>query len=295
MSAVLLFFAITYLASWTFFSAAGYVLNRPGSPASAPLAGVLFLFGTIMPSLIALILTALKEGRTGVRVLLAGLSKWSVGARWYLFALGYMIVVKLAAAVLNRLALGEWPRFGQTPWYLMLGAIVFSTPVQAGEEIGWRGYALPRLTKQFGLAGASIGLGVIWACWHLPFFFIPGSDNFGQSFLLYLMAVTAISVAMAWLYWRTNESLFLVMLLHASINNTAGIVPSPASTTAPNPFYLNASLVAWLVVTLLWTGATYFLIRMRGASFDRDDKEQPASSTIPTLPTKLELCITDSL
>ena len=88
MSAVLLFFAITYLASWTFFSAAGYVLNRPGSPASVPLAGVLFLFGTIMPSLIALILTAVKEGRTGVRVLLAGLSKWSVGARWYLFALG---------------------------------------------------------------------------------------------------------------------------------------------------------------------------------------------------------------
>lgn len=295
MSAVLQFFAITYLVSWTLFSAAGYVLSRPASPAGAPLAGVLFLLGAIMPSLVALALTALREGRTGVRVLLGGLRKWSVGARWYLFALTYMIAVKLAAAILNRFALGEWPRFGQTPWYLMVAAIVFSTPVQAGEEIGWRGYALPRLTKHFSLGGASVVLGVIWACWHLPFFFIPGSDNYGQSFLLYLMAVTAISVAMAWVYWRTNGSLFLTMLLHASINNTAGIVPSPASTTATNPFYLDASLVAWLVVALLWTGAAYFLIRMRGASVDRRDKQQPASGAIPILPNKLEPCITDSL
>jgi len=130
-----------------------------GSPAGAPLAGVLFLLGAIMPSLVALALTDLEEGRTGVRVLLGGLRKWRVGARWYLFALSYMIAVKLAAAVLNRLALGEWPRFGQTPWYLMAAAIVFSTPVQAGEEIGWRGYALPRLTKHFSLAGRQYRIG----------------------------------------------------------------------------------------------------------------------------------------
>ena len=86
------------------------------------------------------------------------------------------------------------------------------------------------------------------------------------------MAVTAISVAMAWVYWRTNGSLLLTMLLHASINNTAGIVPSPASTAVTNPFYLNASLVAWLVVVLLWTGAAYFLIRMRGASLSHSSQ-----------------------
>jgi membrane protease YdiL (CAAX protease family) len=146
----------------------------------------------------------------------------------------------------------------------MLVAIIFSTPVQAGEEIGWRGYALPRLARSLGLGGASIVLGIIWACWHLPFFFIPGSDNAGQSFPVYLLAVTAISVAMAWLYWRTKGSLLLTMLMHAAINNTAGIVSSPASTT--NPFALKTSLVAWLTAAVLWLSAAYFLIRMRGAT-----------------------------
>ena len=264
------FFVLTYVVSWALFATGGYVLGR--IPSDTLISGFLFLGGTIVPSLVAIALTARNAGRNGVGTLLRGVTKWRVGLRWYVLALSYMAVIKLAAALLNRLTLGTWPRFGQVPWYLIIVAIIFSTPVQAGEEIGWRGYALPRLTKQFGLAGASIGLGVIWACWHLPFFFIPGSDNFGQSFLLYLMAVTAISVAMAWVYWRTNGSLLLTMLLHASINNTAGIVPSPASTTATNPFYLNASLVAWLVVVLLWTGAAYFLIRMRGASLSHSSQ-----------------------
>jgi len=295
MSAVLPFFIVTYLVSWTFFAAAGYALSRLPSSAGAPLAGLLFLLGAIMPSVVAVGLTARKEGRTGVRILLAGLRKWSVGARWYLFALSYMIAVKLAAAFLNRLTLGEWPRFGQLPWYLMVVAIAFSTPVQAGEEIGWRGYALPRLANQLGLARGSIVLGVTWACWHLPFFFIPGSDNFGQSFPLYLAAVTAISVAMAWVYWRTNGSLLLTMLMHAAINNTAGIVTPATSTSATNPFYLNAPLVTWLVVAVLWLGATWFLIRMQGASLNDHAKQEAVTGGITILPNKLDLCITDSL
>jgi membrane protease YdiL (CAAX protease family) len=95
----------------------------------------------------------------------------------------------------------------------------------------------------------------------LPLFFAPESDTFGQSFPLYLLQVTALSVAAAWLYWRTNGSLLLVMLLHAAVNNTMGIVPS-AVPGARNPFALSTSLVAWLTVTLLWITAAYFLVRM---------------------------------
>jgi hypothetical protein len=70
-----------------------------------------------------------------------------------------------------------------------------------------------------------------------------------------------LSVAIAWLYWRTNGSLFLTMLMHAAINNTKDIVPSLA-TTGTNPFALNASLVSWLTLALLWICAGYFLLRM---------------------------------
>src|SRR5205085_7218337 len=148
-------------------------------------------------------------------------------------------------------------------WYLIAVSIIFSTPVQAGEEIGWRAFSLPRLAKQVGWAWASTILGLVWAGWHLPFFFIPGSDNFGRSFPLYAAAVTAVSVAMAWLYWRTNGSLFMTMLMHASINNSAGIVVSTPSDAGTNPFALTAPLLTWLTVTLLWVSVGWLLIQMR--------------------------------
>jgi len=144
----------------------------------------------------------------------------------------------------------------------MLAALLISTWVQAGEEIGWRGYALPRLTERFGLAQASVILGVIWATWHLPIFFFPVGDLLGQSFPMYLLQVTALSVTMAWLYWRTGGSLLLVMLFHAAVNNLKDIVPS-GTPGATNPLVLNASLVGWLTVLLLWIGAAYFLFQMR--------------------------------
>jgi CAAX protease family protein len=146
----------------------------------------------------------------------------------------------------------------------MIAATILSVVVggQTGEEVGWRGYALPRLAARFGFAGASVILGVIWACWHLPLFFALGGDTVGQSFPLYLVQVTAVSVAITWLYVRTNGSLLLTMLMHAAINNTKDIVPSPVPG-AINPWALSTSVVAWLTAALLWLFALYFLARMK--------------------------------
>lgn len=261
------FFSLTYAATWICWTAAG-ALSRGRAPAAPPLAaiaGALFLLGTFAPALVALAFTDRAEGRAATRALLRRVFEWRVGARWYVFAVGYIPAIKLSVALVHRFATGAWPRFGQEAWYLMAAAIVFSTWVQAGEEIGWRGYALPRLADRFGLAPASVILGIIWASWHLPLFFVPGSDTFGQSFPLYLLQVTALSVAAAWLYWRTKGSLLLVMLLHAAVNNTKDIVAS-AVPGATNPFALSTSLVAWLTVAFLWITAAYFLVRMRKAA-----------------------------
>jgi membrane protease YdiL (CAAX protease family) len=213
---------------------------------------------------VALALTARDEGRAGVVRLLARIGKWQVGARWYLFAVGWTAATELTAALVHRVATGDWPVFGDTPWPLMLGAILVSTWVQAGEEVGWRGYALPRLAGHLGLAGASVLLGVAWALWHLPLFFLPGSPSRGQSFPLYLLHVTAVSVAMAWLYWKTEGSLLLVMLMHAAVNNTIGIVPA-ALPGAASPFSWRATLAAWLTVGLSWVVAAPLLYAMRRA------------------------------
>src|SRR5438876_7137405 len=251
------FFVLTYALMWACF----ITVAAAGIPVYAPLGGVLVLLGTFGPSLVALWLTARTEGDGGVRALLGGVLRWRVATRWYVFALAYLPAIKSTVALVHRLAAGAWPRFGDEPWYAILAAISFSTPFQAGEEIGWRGYALPRLATRFGLARASILLGLIWAFWHLPQFFIREVDTYGQSFLVFVLQVTALSVAMAWLYARTRGSLLLVMLLHSAVNNAKDIVPSSVAG-ATNPFSLNASLVAWLTVTFLWICAAWFLARM---------------------------------
>jgi len=260
-ASLLKFFLLTYAVTWTVFIAAGLLAAagriRPG------LLGLMVLPGVFAPAIVAIALTARAEGRAGVESLLRPLFQWDVGLKWYVFAIGFMAAIKLTVALVLRAATGSWPRFGQEAWYIMLAATIFSTVVggQAGEEIGWRGYALPQLTTRFGFAGASLLFGVIWATWHLPLFFIPGAELLGQSFPVYLLQVTALSVVFAWLYWRTGGSLLLTMLLHAAINNTKDIVPS-AVQNATHPFTLSASRVAWLTVTLLWIVAGYFLIRM---------------------------------
>jgi membrane protease YdiL (CAAX protease family) len=274
---LLKFFLLTFAAAWICWTASFIISYGPASilhggdaaqtpasaePAAALLAGAVLLLGVFSPAFVALALTKRNEGRAATLALLNRIFKWNVGWRWYLFALAYIPVVKLSVAVVHRIVMGAWPRFGQTPWYLMVGTIAVSTWVQAGEEIGWRGYALPRLSEYFGLAPAGIILGIIWATWHLPLFFFSASDTLHQSFPLYLLQVTAVSVAMAWLYWRTGGSLLLVMLLHAAVNNTKDIVPS-ADPNATTPWALSHSLVAWLTVALLWIAAAHFLFSMR--------------------------------
>jgi hypothetical protein len=76
--------------------------------------------------------------------------------------------------------------------------------------------------------------------------------------------VTALSVVMAWLYWKTDGSLLLVMLMHASVNNTIGIVPA-AVPNAVDPFSLSGSLVAWATVGVSSVVAALLLTQMRGA------------------------------
>lgn len=224
----------------------------------------MFLFGVFAPALVALALTAQAEGRTGVTRLLARIGHWQVGARWYAFAVGYFAVIKLAAALVHRIVTDEWPPFGDTPVALIFLGIAVSTWGQAGEEVGWRGYALPRLAEYFGLGGASLVLGVVWAVWHIPLFVLPDSGSTGQSFPAYLLQVMAMSVVFAFLYWKTDGSLLLAMLMHASVNNTTGLVPA-AIGGAITPIAFGGSLVAWATVALSWAVATPLLIRMRKA------------------------------
>jgi hypothetical protein len=261
---LLAFFVLTYAVTWACFFTAVALSGNFGSsvPTLEHFRTSLLYLGTFAPSLVAIAITAWVEGMPGVLALLRRLAEWQVAVRWYVFAIGYMAAIKIAVAIVHRLVVGSWPRFGNEAWYLIIAAIFLSTPIQAGEEIGWRGYALPRLAARFGFARASLVLGVIWALWHLPLFFVTGLGNYGQSFPIFALGSIALSAGITWLYVHVNGSLLLTMLMHSAVNQTVGIVPSTIADAA-NPFALSTSLVAWLTDALLWITALYFLVRMR--------------------------------
>ena len=238
------------------------------------LSGALLLLGTFAPGLMALAFSYRQDGTHGLRRLLWPILRWEVGARWYVFAVIYMAVIKLVTAIGVRVISGSWPRFGHDGPIVILVAIIISTPFQSGEEVGWRGYALPRIAERTGYARASIVIGVIWAVWHLPLFFLPGADKYGQSFPIWSLEVVAFSVAITWLYAHTNGSLLLTMIMHSAVNQTLGIVPS-ASPNASNAFSLGVSSVMWLTTALLWAGAIFFLVRMPRFRHRQIDAAEP--------------------
>ena len=246
------YFFYVFALSWICFALAVLV---------PPIGSFIFLIGVFMPGLISIWLTGVREGTQGLQRFFTRIFEWRVGWQWYAFALLYMLAIRFAAAGIQRVATGAWPQFSHPEWMLLLLAVIVSTPVQAGEEVGWRGYALPRLGARIGYAWGSLLLGAVWAIWHLPtFFMLPGNGNYHQSFPLFFVGVCAISIAMGWLYVHSSGSVLLAMIMHSAIDQTHEIVQSGAAIVGP--LALNTTLMSWLTLLLLWICAIYFMVRM---------------------------------
>ncbi|MGH7650663.1 MAG: CPBP family intramembrane glutamic endopeptidase [Gemmatimonadaceae bacterium] len=266
MRAIGKFLALTFGATWALWALVMWTIAHH-TPTSVPpalgLGGAAFLIGVFAPGLIAVALTAMDDGVQGVRALLGRILQWRVGWQFYAFALLLMPLTKIAVAILDRALTGAWPHFGDVRPVFLVAATILGTLGQAGEEVGWRGYLLPRLTERAGLVIASLAVGVIWAVWHLPLFFAQGADTNHQSFLWYASQIVAYSIALAWLYWRTGGSLLLTMFMHSAFNNMKDIVPSGA-VGGGRVFSLDATLVLRLTVLVLWVVGALLLVRMRG-------------------------------
>jgi membrane protease YdiL (CAAX protease family) len=160
-----------------------------------------------------------ESGRAGVRELLAQVFRWRVRPSWYAAALFGSAVLPLLALLLG-LILGnaspQLPSAASLPSFPFLLMALFVPALF--EEIGWRGYALPRLQGRMGLLAASLVLGVIWAGMHLPLWLLPDFGFAEQSVPLYVVQVTAVSVLLAWTYDGTGRSVLLSGLAHAAIN-----------------------------------------------------------------------------
>ena len=93
------------------------------------------------------------------------------------------------------------------------------------EEAGWSGFALPRLQSKFTPFKASLILGILWAIWHLPLWFIPGTAQSTMSFPMFFIILIALRFIMAWAYNNTNGSLLIAVIFHGFFNfgNAIGV------------------------------------------------------------------------
>lgn len=243
------FFVITFSLSWTFWIGMAF----SGFGESLGLAAV--VPGAFGPPLAALGVVWL----TGVplRQWVRSVSHPFVSPRWYVIAvvlpLLLVIVGLLGLIVLDiNLAFGVLPERGA----MFLPTVVFMLLLGGGqEELGWRGFALPELQRRLHPALAAIFLGVVWAVWHLPLFFLPGASQFGTSFAVYAVGVIGLSILFVWLFNRSG-SVAVMMIFHGSYNASLILYPLPlerlSGAAGFNVLVVGAAVV-WLVGVIILT------------------------------------------
>lgn len=244
------YFALAFGISWSgiliVLAAGGFGLS-PMLPLEA---GLILLAMLLGPSLSGLIVTALLDGRPGFRELGARLMNWRVGARWY--AVTLLTIPTILLTVLLFMSAVVDPAFApHFQWAL------FAVGLLAGsfEEIGWTGFATPRLLACQSLSMAGLSLGLIWAFWHLLVDFRYNIDAMGTTWLLefaivYLATLTPYRMLMTWVYSKT-QSLLVAMLMHASFTGWL-LVLFPTTSLTQSLFWQSAfALTLWGIVAVV--------------------------------------------
>jgi membrane protease YdiL (CAAX protease family) len=254
------FFVLAYLISWVFWVPTVLYIQLALPAGEVP--GWLMipnLLGTWGPFFAALIMTGILEGKAGIRKLFAQVLVWRVGILWYLIAFLLPIVLLFAALGIYTLQGGVAGRFAPGQWYMLflapLPALLFGP---LGEELGWRGYALPRLQRKTSALWSSVIVGVLWALWHAPAYWAPaGTAISGQPVTLlavgwYVLFIVGISILHTWIYNHTKASVLIAILFHAMYTSGAVYPLFPdISTNALNQSVKWAIVPVWIAALLI--------------------------------------------
>ena len=246
---LLSFFLLTYAVTWALWTP--LVLAPDSLP--GPVGFILLVLGSLVPSTVAIVLIAHLHGRRGVRKLLGRLLKGRIGLRWYVVVLLLPLLVPLGV-VLSVLTGGSAPDVDTTV-VGALSVLLFSIfPGSAvGEELGWRGFALPHLQRKHSALGASLVIGVIWGCWHLPLYLVGTDSRSPSIFPAFVVAVMATSVICTWLYNSTGGSLLIVVLYHAAGNLPLTLLIAPLGDEGARPFLIYLALLIVVAGAIVMT------------------------------------------
>ena len=271
------FFVIAFAGAW--LALLPLLLDRHGIgllPVMLPDVVFFPLAAIAGPTLASFVMTAVTDGRTGIRQLLSRYIRWRVGIQWYMLAIfGPVLLLFISESLLlGTLSLHAFA----LRWSLIFTSylpkvVLIVLVVQLFEEGGWSGFLLPRLQQKCGPLVASIILAVLWCIWHVPTFFIrsglgsgyvPPSQVLPNLGLLLVYGIP-LRIVWTWVFNNTKESILLAVLLHAAADASISLVFYQIITTSVHlSSWQNAFFGIWDFRIALIVYALIVLIATRG-------------------------------
>ena len=245
------YFLLTFLLSWLgAFLVATLSLARGHGISVSKTAGILLFPAMLLgPPTSGVLLTGITNGRAGLRSLFERLQKWRAAPQWYALLLLPPVLVLL---VLSCFKLAVSPAFSPNHFYL---GILFGLPAGIFEELGWMGYAYPKMIVRWSPLRSATVLGLLWSLWHLPAInFLGASAPHGAFwfpfFLAFTLAMTAMRVLICWQYSNTH-SVLLAQFMHLSSTATLVIFSPRVSPAQEVMWYTVYGAILWTTVGVM--------------------------------------------
>jgi CAAX protease family protein len=190
---------------------------------------VALLIGSWLPDGVGLLVTGLSAGQAGLHELFGKVILWRVSPKWYTIAIFLPVTMAWISIGLFAILTNNIPAVAPTNQFttILLGALFTGA---LGEELGWRGTALPRMQAHWNALVSSLILGILWGLYHLPSFFLSGLPLQNAPLISFLICSLCLTIYISWTFNHTRGSLIIVFLYHFSFNffgNLLGIFTNP--------------------------------------------------------------------
>ena len=223
---------------------------------------ILWLVYIFSPTISAFLVVSLAEGKEGVLKILRGYIRWKVHWVWYLAA-AILLLAPLAVGLVVFL-IGASPGSSVSLTvgnvFFLIGYGLLAGPIS--EEGGWRGLMLPKLESKYNALVSGLILGPIWFAWHIPFYFIEGSNQWESlqygvgsavfSISIYFVLVMVVTQILTFLYNNSKGSLIITILAHFSFNFSSVLVLDMLGLLNQTTFDISGSVLGVLYLVLIF-------------------------------------------